>query len=87
LNLQDIEIGYSVIKWNLKNLGRGYDIPRAVCLLLPFTMKTDKTVKPEKFFCSQLVMHMLVDCELFQTGQNIDHMTPDNVFTFLSTRI
>ncbi len=81
----ELEKGYDILRWNLVQLGKDYDIPRAVCLLLPVTLKQVGT--PERFFCSQLMMHMIKDNDIFDTSEcNVDHMNPDNVYQFLNEK-
>ena len=83
LPLKSVDDYHSLICWNIRNLGKQYDIPRAVCVLLPVTLGTPPVM--DKFFCSQLIMHMGRDNNLFDVGDlNIDHVTPDDVYRFLT---
>ena len=78
---------YNVIKWNIRMLGRSYDIPRAILLLTPFSIPPGQ--RPEKFFCSQLVMYMIKENEIFSVEDtyDIDHMKPDDVYEWLAQKI
>ena len=78
---------HDLIALNVKMLGRKYDIPRAVLLLTPFSYPT--TSKPETFFCSQLVMHIIKDNNLLpiEDTLDIDHMKPDDVYQWLLQKI
>lgn len=79
---------HRVVKYNLQHLGRSYDIPRALFLLTVFTLRLNG--EPEKFFCSQLVMYTLRDAGLHADAikqvENINHMTPTDVFDWLSVQ-
>jgi len=79
------DIMEKVVCYNLRQLGRPYDIPRAVCLLSLYTLRLHGA--PDKFFCSQLVMHTFKNCDLFtksiECQPNINHMTPSNVYDWL----
>ena len=83
----DEEHMYNVIKWNIRMLGRSYDIPRAILLLTPFSIPPGQ--RPEKFFCSQLVMYMIKENEIFSVEDtyDIDHMKPDDVYEWLAQKI
>lgn len=83
MNLE-LEQAYDLVKWNLSRVGIPYDIPRAVLLLFPVTLRQQG--EPSSFFCSQLIMHMLRDNNLSDTSEyDINHMTPDDVYRFLTT--
>ena len=77
-----------VIGYNLRQLGKPYDIPRALMLLTSFTLRTDPNVCPSKFFCSQLVMYTLKHANLFDMSEveDINHMTPLMVYQWLSKK-
>jgi hypothetical protein len=79
---------HRVVKYNLQHLGRSYDIPRALFLLTAFTLRLNG--EPDKFFCSQLVMYTLRDAGLHADAikqvENINHMTPTDVFDWLSVQ-
>lgn len=81
----DIDKLEQVVSYNLRQLGREYDIPRAVLLLSHFTLRT--LGPPEKFFCSQLVMHTFLECEIYlesiRSLKDINHMTPTGVYDWL----
>ena len=83
----DEEHMYEVIKWNISMLGRSYDIPRAILLLTPFSIPPEQ--RPEKFFCSQVVMYMIKETNIVEVeeGLDIDHMKPDDVFNWLSEKL
>jgi len=83
----DEEHMYNVIKWNIKMLGRNYDIPRAVLLLTPFSIPPGE--RPEKFFCSQVVMYMIKETSILtvEGALDIDHMKPDHVYDWLVQKI
>lgn len=78
---------HDMIKWNVRMLGRSYDIPRAVLLLTPFSFP--HVDRPESFFCSQLIMYMIKDCEILTVEQDIDidHMKPDHVYEWLLQKV
>ena len=78
---------YDVIKWNICMLGRNYDIIRAVLLLSPITFSSPE--RPEKFFCSQLIMYMLKENNIIniEDSLNIDHMKPDHVYQWLVEKV
>lgn len=78
---------YDVVVWNIKHLGRSYDIPKALCSVTPFFPFENNNV--EKFFCSQLIMHMIKDNGIIQVKKeiNIDHMKPDAVYEFLMSSV
>jgi len=71
------------VVYNLCQLGKSYDLCRAVCLYLPFTLRTHQ---PDKFFCSQLVMHSLNHIDI-TTDQDINHMKPDDVYDWLTIKV
>ena len=77
-----------IIGYNLRQLGKSYDIPRAILLLSSVTLRLQG--EPDQFFCSQLVMHTLKHAELYIDDINqlvdINHMTPVNVYDWLSNR-
>jgi len=79
---------HRIIKYNLKHLGRSYDIPRALFLLTVFTLRLNG--EPDKFFCSQLIMYTLRDAGIHADAirqiENINHMTPTDVFDWLSVQ-
>ena len=86
INLQlEVEELQLIIGYNLKQLGKPYDIPRALLLLSHVTLRMDGD--PDKFFCSQLVMHTLLHGGLYTKEikklNNIKHMTPTNVYDWL----
>jgi hypothetical protein len=83
VNIKDISELHKLISWQLKHVGRLYDIPRALCLLIPVTIRLDGN--PYKFFCSQMLMHMFKDNEMFDTSALVDinHMKPDCVYDWL----
>ena len=87
VSLNDDEIE-TVVRYNIKQLGRAYDIPRAVFLLTRFTLRLDG--EPKKFFCSQLVMYTFRAAKLYTTSlesiSNINHMSPTDVFEWLSVQ-
>tara|TARA_B100000700_G_C14533859_1_gene618809 strand:- start:48 stop:488 length:441 start_codon:yes stop_codon:yes gene_type:complete len=74
---------YEVIKWNIRMLGRKYDIPRAVLLLTPISIPLRD--RPEMFFCSQIVMYMLKENTIVKIDDTLDinHMKPDHVYDWL----
>jgi len=79
---------HTIIQYNLKQLGRSYDIPRALFLLTSFTLRLHG--EPDKFFCSQLVMYTLREAKIYAdqiaTLRDINHMTPTNVYDWLSAQ-
>lgn len=83
-----VETLQTLVGYNLRQLGKPYDIPRAILLLVSFTLRSNDGETPSKFFCSQLVMHTLKECELYDVSKlNIDHMTPLNVYEWLKDTI
>lgn len=78
---------YEVIKWNIRMLGRKYDIPRAVLLLTPISIPLRD--RPENFFCSQIVMYMLKENNIVEIDDTLDinHMKPDHVYEWLVQQI
>lgn len=81
IETEGIEELKTFITWNLHQLNKPYDLIRALLLFLPVTLRTE--VKPDKFFCSQLVMHGLKD--KFICDKDINHMKPDDVYEWLSS--
>lgn len=81
--VESMELVKDYVEWNLCQLGRSYDLLRAMCLFLPFTLRTEI---PTKFFCSQLVMHSLKEIG-WTTKQDINHMKPDDVYDWLSIKV
>lgn len=72
----------SMVIWNIQQLGRNYDIPRALLSVTPFSYKTDGT--PSQYFCSQAVMYMLKHIYPFHLiHKDIDHMKPDAVYEWV----
>ena len=84
----EMESLQKVIGYNLRQLGKPYDIPRALMLLTSFTLRTDPNVCPSNFFCSQLVMYTLKHANLFDMSEveDINHMTPLMVYQWLSKK-
>jgi len=80
-----VEQMQSIIGYNLRQLGKSYDIPRALLLLSHFTLRTDPNEVPSQFFCSQLVMHAIKHADLFDTStlKDINHMTPLDVYEWM----
>lgn len=78
---------HDLLQWNIKMLGRKYDIPRAILLLTPFSFPTGS--RPETFFCSQAVMYMIKENDLLpvENDLDIDHMKPDHVYSWLLQKI
>jgi len=74
---------YEIISWHIKHLGRSYDIPKALFSVTPFFPW--QAAVPEKFFCSQLVMYMVSENNMWEVSRNlnIDHMSPDAVYECL----
>lgn len=81
IKMPGIEELKSYITWNLCQLNKPYDILRACLLFLPVTLRTDNN--PDKFFCSQLVMHSLKD--IYPCDKDINHMKPDDVYEWMSS--
>lgn len=81
----EVEELQQVIGYNLRQLGKPYDIPRALLLFSHVTLRTDE--EPDKFFCSQLIMYTLLNSGLYvdeiKLLKDINHMTPTNVYDWL----
>ena len=69
------------ITWNLCQINKSYDLIRAALLFFPVTLRT--LDQPDKFFCSQLVMHSLKNLEMPMPDKDINHMKPDDVYDWL----
>jgi len=82
----EVEELQTIVGYNLRQLGKPYDIPRALMLLSHITIRLDG--EPDKFFCSQLIMHTLLNSGLYvdeiKQLKNINHMTPTNVYDWLT---
>lgn len=76
-----VEDPNELIAWNIRHLGRPYDIPRALLVMTPFSFPNKEA--PEKFFCSQIVPYMLSENNVATTEDDIDHMKPDAVYEWL----
>lgn len=77
----------AMVSFLVQNLGRSYDVPRALLLLSAVTLRLEG--QPEKYFCSQLVMHTLKVAGIYKDDMarlDINHMTPLNVYTWLSSQ-
>lgn len=81
LETKGIEELKTYITWNLCQLNKPYDLLRACLLFIPVTLRTEEN--PDKFFCSQLVMHSLK--YKYKYDRDINHMKPDDVYEWLST--
>lgn len=83
LELEELK---NVVQYSLRQVGKSYDIPRALLLFSPLTLRTDDS--PEKFFCSQLVMHTFKQLDSYaedmKSLEDINHMKPDDVYNWLS---
>ena len=87
VKLNDLEALQQLVTWSVCQLGKSYDIPRAVLLMTPFTLRLEEE-NPEKYFCSQMIMYLFRSQNLFDTTNiNINHMKPDDVWTWLNTQI
>ena len=82
LQIPTVEKLKDFIVWNLCQVGKPYDLARALCLFLPLTIRTEN---PQKFFCSQLVMHGLENIG-YKVDQDINHMKPDDVYNWLTIK-
>lgn len=83
VEINSIEHLKEYIIWNLCQVGKPYDFLSAACLFLPVTLKNEM---PQKFFCSQLVMHGLREIGL-QPDTDINHMKPDDVYEWLTIKV
>lgn len=85
----EVEQLQKVIGYNLRQLGKQYDIPRALLLLTSFTLRTDTNEVPSQFFCSQLIMHTFKHSSLYDISKlkDINHMTPLNVYEWLKEQV
>ena len=81
----EVDTLQKILGYNLRQLGKHYDIPRALLLLTSFNLRTDTNEVPSQFFCSQLIMHTLKHSELFDMTKigDINHMTPLMVYDWL----
>lgn len=83
----EFDVMEKIITYNLCQIGREYDMPRAILLLSPYTLRLHDV--PSKFFCSQLVMHTFVQCNVFpeetENLKDINHMTPSGVYDWLKS--
>lgn len=82
IRVDNMDLFENFIAWNLCQVGKPYDLLRACCLFLPYTIPVNV---PDSFFCSQLVMHGLRELEI-HVNQNINHMTPSDVYNCLSIK-
>lgn len=82
----ELEEMQKIVGYSLRQLGKPYDIPRALLLFSHVTLRLQGN--PDQFFCSQLVMHTLQHAGLYEEEikklDNINHMTPLNVYEWLS---
>ncbi len=85
LEMEEIQ---KIVGYNLRQLGKPYDIPRALLLFSSVTLRLSG--EPDQFFCSQLVMHTLKHGGLYVDEINllkdINHMTPVNVYDWLTNQ-
>jgi len=73
---------HAVLEYNLKQIGKPYDIPRAILLFSWKTLPVHGV--PTKFFCSQLVLYALEQLQIFPMDHlSLDHMTPTSVYDWL----
>ena len=72
---------HAVLEYNLKQIGKPYDIPRAILLFSWKTLPVHGV--PTKFFCSQLVLYALEQLQIFHGPFILDHMTPTSVYDWL----
>ena len=77
--MMDLEQSDKIVKFYLKHLGKSYDYSRAILSLFPFTFRSND---PNKFFCSQLVLHSLQEIGIEYEG-NTNHVLPIDVYRFL----
>lgn len=81
IEVESIEKLKEYITWNLCQINKPYDLVRAALLFFPVTLRTLDI--PDKFFCSQLVMHSLKKLEMPMPDKDINHMKPDDVYDWL----
>lgn len=77
--MMDLEQSDKIVRFYLKQLGKRYDYSRAILSLFPFTFRYND---PDKFFCSQLVLHSLKEIGIQYEG-NPNHVLPIDVYRFL----
>lgn len=77
--IQGMDEMQRVLTWQIKQLGKPYDIPRALLLFAPFQLAND----PNKFICSQMMMHLFRETGLYEVDCNVDDMSPDAVHEWL----
>lgn len=81
----ELEEMQKVVGYLLRQLGKPYDIPRALLTFSHVTLRLHG--EPDKFFCSQLVMHALQYAEMYKDEikecKNINHMQPECVYKWL----
>lgn len=77
----DLDKINKITSFYLLQLGKPYDYMRAVLTLAPVTLRSTPD-KPDKYFCSQVVMYSLreigIECE-----DDINHMKPLDVYRFV----
>lgn len=82
----ELEEMQSIIGYSLRQLGKPYDIPRAILLFSHVTLRIEG--EPEQFFCSQLIMHTLKEAGIYKNEiealKDINHMSPVAVYEWLS---
>lgn len=87
LPIEDLEKLQSVVKWSVCQLGKSYDIPRALLTMTPLTLRLADE-NPDQYFCSQMMMYLFKTQNFFDvTGVNINHMKPDDVWVWLNEQI
>jgi hypothetical protein len=77
--MMGLEQSDKIVRFYLKHLGKRYDYSRAILSMFPFTFRSHD---PDKFFCSQLVLHSLKEIGIHYEG-NPNHVLPIDVYRFL----
>lgn len=85
--LNDVEDVQTLVKWSVCQIGKPYDVPRALLTMTPVTLRLEDD-NPDKFFCSQMMMYLFKTQKLFDVSDaNINHMKPDDVWMWLQNKI
>lgn len=85
--LNDVEKVQTLVRWSVCQIGKSYDVPRALLSMTPVTLRLEDE-NPDKFFCSQMMMYLIKTQKLFDVCKvNINHMNPDDVWVWLQNEL